>query len=176
MTGALRRLIVVVFLAGVAAFLVRGAIRPDDPVLGATGRRPLAGFGEAAFTITSPSGRLSEWCALLADSPKLREQGLMDQTDLRGYDGMVFRWTSPTSGKFYMFHTELPLSIAWFDEQGDYVSKADMDPCTSSDPLACELHGAAAPYVSALETRKGGLRALGVRPGSRLSFGGSGCG
>jgi uncharacterized membrane protein (UPF0127 family) len=172
---ALRRLILVVFTLGVVAFLVRGATGPDDPALGAEGRRPLAGFHEAAFTITGPGGRVSEWCALLADTEKRREQGLMHQTDLRGYDGMVFRWTSPTTGRFYMFHTTIPLSIAWFDQRGAFVSSADMQPCRSSDPGACETFGAAGPYLHAIEARKGGLRSLNIRPGSRLAFGGDGC-
>jgi uncharacterized membrane protein (UPF0127 family) len=172
---ALRRLIVVVFTLGVLAFLVRGATGPADPALGAEGRRPLTGFGTAAFTVTGPGGRVSEWCALLADSEKLRERGLMDQTDLRGYDGMVFRWTSPVTGRFYMFQTKLPLSIAWFDQQGSYVSSADMQPCASTDPNACELFGATGPYLHAIETRKGGLRSLNIGPGSKLAFGGDGC-
>ena len=170
-----RRLIIGVLVAGVAAFLVRGAIRPDDPSFAAASRRPLAGFEQVAFTVTSPRGRVAEWCALLADTEALRARGLMDQTDLRGYEGMLFRWTSPVTARFYMFDTRLPLSIAWFDEQGDYIGEADMPPCRSADPAACETYGPDRAYRYALEVERGDLRALGIREGSELALGGKGC-
>ena len=170
-----RRLMIGVLVAGVAAFLIRGAIRPDDPSFVSSSRRPLPGFEQVAFTVTSPRGRIAEWCALLADTDALRAKGLMDQTDLRGYDGMLFRWTSPVTSRFYMFDTKIPLSIAWFDQQGTFVGDADMEPCRSTDPAACETFGPERAYVSALEVAKGGLRALGIREGSELALGGEGC-
>ena len=170
-----RRLIIVVLLAGVVAFVLRGADGPADPSVGGSGRRPLTGFGEVAFTVTSSTGRVAEWCALLADTEKQREQGLMDQTGLRGYDGMVFRWTSPVTDRFYMFHTRLPLSIAWFDDQGAYVSAAAMPPCAADDPAGCPTYGATGPYLHAIEVGQGGLRRLGVGVGATLAFAGRGC-
>lgn len=171
-----RRVVIGVLAVAVLAFLLRGATRPDDPGFRSADRKALAGFQDVSFTITGPTGRVAEWCALLAATEEARAQGLMHQDDLRGYDGMIFRWTSPSTGRFYMFNTRIPLSIAWFDQQGSYVSEAEMPPCPSSDPDACPQFGATAPYLHAIEVRRGGLRALGIRPGSRLRFGGDGCG
>ena len=39
----------------------------------------------------------------------------MEVTDLQGYDGMLFKFSSDYTGAFYMKDTPLPLSIAFFD-------------------------------------------------------------
>ena len=51
---------------------------------GASGRSPIEGFDEIAFAVSPEGAEASTWCALLADRPELRSQGLMDQDDLRG--------------------------------------------------------------------------------------------
>lgn len=167
----LRRAIVVALVLGVAAFLVRGAARPDDPSFDA--RRPLEGFGTVSATVRLPDGRTFDWCALLADSEASRARGLMAQTDLRGYDAMVFRFPSLTTGRFYMYRTVLPLSIAFLDDAGAFVSGTDMAPCPEAEPARCETYGAAAPYRHAVEVTTGGLGALGLGSGATVTFGGS---
>jgi uncharacterized membrane protein (UPF0127 family) len=171
----LRRIVGVVLIAGLAAFVLRGADEPADPSIVSEPRRPLAGFTEEPIRVTQPSGSFLEWCALLAATEAARAQGLMDQTDLRGYDAMAFRHDAPTEGAFYMFKTRIPLSIAWFDEAGAYVSAADMEPCASADPGTCPLYRASRKYTVALEVPKGGLARLGIQPGSTLSFPGGAC-
>ena len=117
-----RRAAWAVLAVALLSFIVRGSDEPADPYLVGTGQRPLAGFGEAAFEIHTADGRVLDWCALLAATEVAREQGLMGQRDLRGYDGMLFRFDEPTAAEFYMFHTLIPLSIAFFDETGAFVS------------------------------------------------------
>lgn len=174
------RTVALVVAVGVAGLLAHGANRPADPYLEpisgeAGGRSPLAGFGEVAFRITDGSGTVAEWCALLAETVAARNQGLMEQQDLRGYDGMVFRFDEPTTGGFYMRNTRIPLSIAFFDEQGALVGTADMAPCPD-DVEDCPTYAPDEPYVHALEVPLGGLDDLGVEPGATLSFPGGGCG
>ena len=175
----IRRAAWLVLVLGLVSCNVRGADRPADPVVvlapsttaeGGPVRTLLAGFEEIPFRITTPDGRELDWCALLAATEAARARGLMQQRDLLGYDAMVFRFDEPSRGGFYMFETVLPLSIAWFDEGGVYVSQADMDPCPEEDPGACPTFPPAAPALHALEVARGGLGALGVVPGSRLSF------
>jgi uncharacterized membrane protein (UPF0127 family) len=134
-------------------------------------RQPLEGFAEVAFRIVRAGGEVGEWCALLADDEASRAQGLMEQHDLRGYDGMVFAFDRPIASSFYMRNTPLPLSIAFFDDEGALVSTADMEPC--EDREGCPLYGADGPYVHALEVVQGDLPSLGVEPGSRLEVGGA---
>jgi uncharacterized protein len=138
-------------------------------------RRPLNGFGEVGFRVSRDSEVVGEWCALMAETSQARSQGLMDQVDLRGYDAMVFRYDQPTTTGFYMFHTRIPLAIAWFDAEGGFVSSDEMEPCSSDDATACPRYFAEGPFLHALETQSGGLDRLGVGPRASLSFGGDGC-
>ena len=140
------------------------ATRPPAPA-----RRPLPGFGETDFRVTSDDGRTFDGVALLADDGPSRSQGLMEQTDLRGYDGMVFRFDSPTTGEFYMRNTRIPLSIAFFDAGGRFVSSADMEPCPD-EVRRCPTYGAAGPYLHAVEVPAGDLGRMGIGPGAVLSF------
>jgi uncharacterized protein len=177
--GTLVAVAVVVFL------VVRGADRPDDPELAppsterstsdatdggtASGdRSPIPGFDEVAFRIEVEGASASTWCALLADDADERAQGLSEQDDLRGYDGMVFRFDEPSTARFTMRDTRIPLSIAFFDEDGAFVSARDMDPCPPGTD--CPSYEAEGPYLHALEVDQGGLAALGIADGARLSF------
>jgi uncharacterized protein len=129
----------------------------------ASGLRPLSGFGEESFLV-EPGGR--EWCALFAHTEAARERGLMGQTDLRGFDGMLFQFDADTTTGFWMRSTPLPLSIAWFTADGAVVSQTDMAPC--GDRADCPTYPPAGPYRYALEVARGGLARLGIGPGSRL--------
>jgi uncharacterized membrane protein (UPF0127 family) len=180
--------IVVLLVLGVAAFVVRGADRPADPVLGAStggppgsaapgeppgiaSRVPLEGFGEIAIEITDPDGEVVGWCVLLAESTEQRRQGLQGVTDLQGYPGMLFRHAEDTNVRYTMRNTPMPLSIAWFDASGALVSQTDMEPCENVD--GCPPYASAAPYRTSLEVPRGDLAALGVAAGSRLDIGGA---
>lgn len=126
--------------------------------------RPLGGFGEVEVTVDGGD----VLCMLAADDPASRAQGLMEQTDLRGYDGMVFEFDEPSTARFFMRDTLLPLSIAFFDDDGRFVSAADMDPCPD-DVDDCPNFGADAPYVLAVEVAQGDLDRLGLVEGSEVT-------
>ncbi|HYD08573.1 MAG TPA: DUF192 domain-containing protein [Acidimicrobiales bacterium] len=184
-----RRAVWVVVVGALLAFVVRGATRPEDPYFegstvdaaesvsetSSSGRAPIEGFGEIAFTSTTPAGVVAEWCALLADTPELRAQGLMRQESLGGYDAMVFRFDEPGTGGFWMKNTIIPLTVGYFDETGRFVSSADMQPCPP-DVEDCPDYPPDGPYVTAVEVPIGGLGAVGLGPGSIIAFEGNGCG
>ena len=168
-----RRAVWTVLVLGLLAFLIEGATRPADPVLaeaGASGLTPPPGFEEVAFEIRAADGRVLDWCALLAATEAARQQGLMGQEDLLGYDGMVFRFDAPVAAAIYMYKTLIPLTVAFFDENGAFVSAADMEPCPAEDPGDCPTFPAARPIVHALEVPKGGLDELGVGAGATLTL------
>jgi uncharacterized membrane protein (UPF0127 family) len=129
------------------------------------------GFDAIVLRVTDANGATHEWCVLVADTEAKRQRGLMDVDNLGGYDGMIFRFDAPTTAQFYMFHTRLPLSVAFFAAGGSFVSATDMAPCTASRGSDCELYRAGAPYVDALEVPMGGLGALGIAAGSTISTG-----
>lgn len=141
---------------------------PLPPPVGPA-RRPLPGFGEVAFRVTSAAGGTFDGVALLADNDATRSQGLMEQRDLRGYDGMVFRFPAPSDVGFYMRNTRIPLSIAYFDTTGRFVSSADMTPCPDRT-RDCPSYPPAGPYLHTIEVALGDLARLGIGPGSVLSF------
>jgi uncharacterized membrane protein (UPF0127 family) len=130
-----------------------------------------SGFAAVSLRVTAADGSAHESCVLVAITDAERARGLMDVDSLGGYDGMLFRFAAPTAAQFYMFHTRLPLSIAFFDGNGGYVAASDMPPCTASAATDCPVYGAPRRYVDALEVAQGGLSAVGVGPGSRVEAG-----
>lgn len=159
----------VLFALAMGACMSNGADTPADPTLQDSARIP--GFAETSFKVTPASGKAAARCAALADTPQTWTQGLTGRSDLGGYDGMVFVFTEDRDGTFHMTNVPLPLSIAWFDASGTFVSAADMAPCLGQ--ATCPRYSATAPYRYALETTQGNLSNLGVGPGSVISVGGS---
>ncbi len=172
----LRWAVIAVLVVGGVVLVTRGANRPANPSLKpASGqslpRAHFGDFGEIAFHIEGGAARASAIrCALLADTEAQQELGLMNRTDIGGYDGMLFRFAADTTVSFYMKDTPLPLSIAFFDGNGQFVSTTDMAPCI--DQSSCPLYNAARPYRYALEVPEGALPRLAIGPGTRLVAGG----
>ena len=164
--------VVALLAGGLAACVATGANGPADPRLeGAQPRIP--GFGEVAFTVRpagGPAQSSGPYCALLAETSAQVQRGLMGRQDLAGYDGMVFRFSEDNTSGFYMRNVPVPLTVAWFDAGGRFVSSTDMDPCPDQD---CPTYHAAGPYRFALEVLKGGLGRLAAGPGSTMEVDGA---
>jgi uncharacterized membrane protein (UPF0127 family) len=127
------------------------------------------GFERVAARITAADGTTCDVCLWLADTSARRAQGLMGVTDLGGADGMLFTWPEPSTGSFWMRDTPMPLSIAFFAEDGTFVSAADMTPCLAPVPDAeCARYPAAGSYTAAVEVPLGTLDEFAIGPGSRL--------
>jgi uncharacterized membrane protein (UPF0127 family) len=94
----------------------------------------------------------------------------MGRRDLAGYDAMIFRFASDTTGAFYMRDVPVGLSIAWYESDGSFVSSTNMAPC--ADVPDCPTYGPAGPYRYAIEVLQGGLEPLGATAGSVLTLGG----
>jgi len=163
---ALWRAIAVLLFISAMAFVVKGADEPSDPSLRSSGAA-VAGFSEIGFRVAPGS---SAHCALLAADEAARQRGLMGRSDLAGHDAMLFRFDADAAVAFYMRDTPLPLSIAWFDAAGNFISSTDMAPCP--DRADCPVYFAARPYRFALEVARGSLKRLAVGPGAHLSAGG----
>jgi uncharacterized membrane protein (UPF0127 family) len=108
-----------------------------------------------------------ESCVWVADTQPRRERGLMHVRDLADRAGMLFVFDADSTGRFWMRNTPMPLSIAFFRDDGRLVSVAVMAPC--GDHEQCPRYAAAGPYRYALEVPRGDLDGLGVlRPGARI--------
>ena len=103
----------------------------------------------------------------VADTTAERQTGLMRRETLSPFDGMAFLWAGPVQGSFWMKDTLIPLSIAFWDEQGRIVSIMDMEPCRA-DP--CPSYMPDAPYVGAVEVRQGELLRRGVGVGGTIDL------
>jgi uncharacterized membrane protein (UPF0127 family) len=174
----LRWAIVGLLVVGGLAFLAVGANGPKNPSLRPAQGQPtenrthFGDFAEIGFHIEGGAARAAELrCALLAETAAQQNLGLMNRTDLGGYDGMLFKFASDSNAQFYMKDTPLPLSIAFFDGSGQFVSTADMAPCIHQ--ASCPTFSAARPYRWALEVPQGALPRLAIGPGTRLVAGGA---
>jgi uncharacterized membrane protein (UPF0127 family) len=174
----LRWLVVALLAVGGVAFLLVGSNGPKDPTLKTTDapvslkRTPFGDFAEIGFRIEGgAAAATAARCALLAETAAQQGLGLMNRTDLGGYDGMLFKFASDSNAAFYMKDTPLPLSIAFFDAAGQFVSTADMAPCIHMP--TCPTYAAARPYRWALEVPEGALPRLAIGPGTRLVAGGA---
>lgn len=166
----LRWMLGLVFAAGLAACVTKGADNPADPVLGEVrAARDLAGeFGTVLVDLVSATGGAVRLCLLEADTTEERGRGLMEVTDLQGHDGMLFTHESDVQSQFVMVDTVMPLSITWWAADGGFVSGTDMAPCSEADPGACARYSAAAPYRWAIEVPQGALADIGIGEGASL--------
>lgn len=127
---------------------------------------PAAPDAEAAVVIRTADGPV-ELDLELADTSDERATGLMGREDIGPHDGMAFTFEAPTDGSFWMKNTLIPLSIAFWDEDGRIVGILDMEPC-ADDP--CPTYGPGVPYVGALEVEQGAFDEHGVEVGDRLEL------
>lgn len=102
----------------------------------------------------------------VADTPERQAQGLMFRKSLGEEEGMVFLFSTPTAGGFWMKNTLIPLSIAFFDRKGVILRILDMAPCRM-DP--CPVYYPGVLYQGALEVNAGWFARRKIREGARLS-------
>jgi uncharacterized membrane protein (UPF0127 family) len=140
----------------VLVLLLAAACGSSDPVQGSS--------DTATLEIRTASG-VRSFDVEIADTTAERQTGLMGRETLSPYDGMAFVWADPTIGAFWMKDTLIPLSIAFWDEDGRIVSILDMEPCRA-DP--CPTYGPDAHYVGALEVAQGEFERRGVGVGDTV--------
>jgi uncharacterized protein len=98
----------------------------------------------------------------LAVSASERAHGLMGRTSLAPNDGMAFLFFKQTRAGFWMKNTSIPLSVAFFDNNGKILKILDMAPC---DQTPCEVYRPGLKYYGALEVNKGAFQRRGVQIG-----------
>ncbi|MGV0836230.1 DUF192 domain-containing protein [Mycolicibacterium thermoresistibile] len=138
------------------------AIEVDDP------DAPPVRHRQFRLTLRAPDeDRTVQFRVYDAADEVSRTRGLMGVTDLPGDAGMLFRFTEPRSGGFWMKNTLLPLSIAYADSDGVITTILDMEPCRT-DP--CPSYRPDVPYRYALEVNRGEFAARGVGEGWRIDI------
>jgi uncharacterized protein len=105
--------------------------------------------------------------AEVADTPALRERGLMFRTEVPDGTGMLFVFEDSQVRSFWMRNTYVPLDIAFMDPAMRVVDIRQMEPESE------ELTESAAPAMFALEVRQGWFEQQGIETGAqaRIVFG-----
>jgi len=70
--------------------------------------------------------------AELADTPKAREVGLMNRTNMPTNSGMLFVFEQKAGHCFWMNNTKIPLSIAFLADDGKIVNIEEMQAGTTN--------------------------------------------
>lgn len=157
-----------------AALLIAGACSDSDPS-GEPEARPSAtrtlpegspAFEPARVLIDTEEGSVII-DAEKAETEEQQSYGLMNRESLAPDAGMVFLFLEEKTCCFYMKDTLIPLSVAFFDQDGAIVDIVDMEPCGEGEE--CELYGSDTPYVGALEVNQGAFERLGVQVGDRIT-------
>ena len=100
--------------------------------------------------------------AEVADSPDLREVGLMNRTSLPTNSGMLFIFEQKAGNCFWMKNTKLPLSIAFIADDGKIVNIEEMQADTTNN------HCPKAPIRYAIEMNKGWFSERVIVPGNTI--------
>ncbi len=88
----------------------------------------------------------------VADTPTLRQLGLMNVQNLGTLDGMIFVYGEEIQVNHWMKDTLIPLDIAYFDADGVLVSSTTMTPCLEDN---CPTYPAEGPSFYAVEVAAG---------------------
>ena len=140
-------------------------------IVSCAGTTPAIGAFQTASVVLHGSQGPVDVEAQVADSPAKRERGLMGRTSLDVNDGMIFLFDDvsdgPVTSEFWMKDTLIPLSVAFWDQQGRIVGIQDMVPCTK-DP--CPTYASPRPYTGALEVNMGFFNEHGVTTGDRIEL------
>jgi uncharacterized membrane protein (UPF0127 family) len=102
----------------------------------------------------------------VAETDEQRAFGLMHRESLPDDEGMLFMFFEDSVSAFTMRNTLIPLSIAFFDFDGEILRILDMEPC-EAEP--CPSYDPAVTYRGALEVNQGAFDEWGVEVGDKVN-------
>ncbi|HEY0581635.1 MAG TPA: DUF192 domain-containing protein [Chloroflexota bacterium] len=109
----------------------------------------------------------------VARTAQEHEVGLMNVEYMPPDSGMVFVYQAEAREGYWMYHTLIPLSIAWIDRAGNIVDIQDMPRLNDPNDVqeaARTVYNPSAPYWYALEVNQGWFLEHGVGVGQQISF------
>lgn len=102
----------------------------------------------------------------VAETDEQRAFGLMHRETLPDDEGMLFVFFEDSVSAFTMRNTLIPLSIAFFDFDGEILKILNMEPC-EAEP--CPSYDPAVTYRGALEVNQGAFDEWGVEVGDMVN-------
>lgn len=118
------------------------------------------------------SGRKVPVVLEVARNPEERQRGLMGRTTLAESHGMLFIYPALNQADrgFWMYNTQIPLDIAYLNNQREIVSIRSMNPCHSSSRNECPTYPAGAQFRYAVEMNQGFFEELNLGVGDTLAW------
>lgn len=148
------------------AFLA--ACHPSSEPIGTQGGSSsfssVAIHGFAIYHPADPDGQIMMGLEI-ADTPELREKGMMGRTGFGPNQGMLFSFEKEQRLSFWMKNTIIPMDIVFFDKDATFVSATSMVPC-DADP--CPIYDSVEPALTAVELPSGFLKKYPVGKGWKL--------
>ena len=134
-----------------------------------TGEVPLLAFDSTRIRLVSGEDTV-DLRVEVAATEQQRAVGLMERPRLAPDQGMLFTYDAPQPAEagFWMFHTRIPLDIAFLDAEGRIVAIRGMEPCESPDPRWCPSYAPGVEYRAALEVNRGYFEQHGIGVGARV--------
>jgi uncharacterized protein len=103
----------------------------------------------------------------VADTPKIRDKGLMFVEKLPENEGMLFVFSGKTYGGFWMKNTLIPLSVAFLDSDGEILKILDMVPCKTEE---CPTYDPELYYHYAIEVNLGWFEQNQIQVGDHVKL------
>lgn len=120
---------------------------------------------EVRATFTSVTGRRSVFTLEVADTPDLRNRGLMHRKELSADRGMVFLFPREEDQTFYMKNTFIPLDMIFVDSRFVVVGVVE-----NARPLTLETRAVGRPSRYVVELKAHTARTHGIEPGAGLGL------
>jgi uncharacterized membrane protein (UPF0127 family) len=115
-----------------------------------------------ALTVETAQGRTS-FNVEIADTPQLRQQGLMFRRHLPADQGMLFDFGKPRPVQMWMKNTYIPLDMIFIRADGTVIGIG-----ADTVPLSEDTVGVNEPVKGVLEVAAGTAARIGLKPGDRI--------
>ncbi|MDX1475263.1 MAG: DUF192 domain-containing protein, partial [Reinekea sp.] len=132
----------------------------------------LAGPEQVHACFEASEGRKVAVTLEVARNPEERQRGLMGRTQLAKHHGMLFIYPAlngPERG-FWMYNTQIPLDIAYLNNQREIASIRSMSPCQSDVRSDCPNYPAGVPFRYAVEMNQGFFENMQLSIGDTLNW------
>jgi uncharacterized membrane protein (UPF0127 family) len=152
-TEPLGRAALIAFLASAfAVFLVSLPVRAQDN----------AKLRVEPVTVETQRGK-EIFKAEIADTPALRQQGLMYRKEMAPDEGMLFDFGAPRPVQMWMKNTYISLDMIFIRKDGTVVAIG-----ANTEPLSEAIVGVEEPVKGVLEVVAGTAARIGLKPGDRV--------
>ena len=115
-----------------------------------------------AVTVETQGGK-EVFKAEIADTPQLRQQGLMFRKEMGADQGMLFDFGAPRPVHMWMKNTFISLDMIFIRKDGTVIAVG-----ANTEPLSEAVIGVEEPVKGVLEVVAGTAARLGLKPGDRV--------